>query len=138
MTHSSTIRLFVSSTFTDMKAERDLLQRDVFPRLRKKCLELGLRFQAIDLRWGVSDEAGRDNKTMRICVRELKRCQSGGPKPNFLILLGDRYGWCPLPEIIPADLFERLESWLNHRATEDTRQSRRKENSLTTDNTDRH
>ncbi len=92
-----------------MKAERDLLQREVFPRLRKKCLELGLRFQAIDLRWGVSEEAGRDNKTMRICLRELKRCQSGGPKPNFLILLGDRYGWCPLPEVVSGNLFKKLE-----------------------------
>jgi hypothetical protein len=138
MTPSSTIRLFVSSTFADMKSERDLLQREVFPRLRNKCLEVGLRFQAIDLRWGVSEEAGRDNRTMRICLRELKRCQSGGPKPNFLILLGDRYGWCPLPEIIPAGLFERLEPWLNHGATENTEQSRRRESSLTTDNTERH
>jgi hypothetical protein len=113
MRPSSTIRLFVSSTFTDMKAERDLLQRKVFKRLREKCQELGLRFQAIDLRWGVSEEAGRDNRTMRICLRELKRCQSGGPKPNFLILLGDRYGWCPLPEIIPAALFEKLEIEVN-------------------------
>jgi hypothetical protein len=45
---------------------------------------------------------------MRICLRELERCQEGGPKPNFLILLGDRYGWRPLPEVIPAALFEQL------------------------------
>ena len=103
-----TIRLFVSSTFSDMKAERDVLQGDVFPRLRRFCLSHGLRFQAIDLRWGVPEEAGKDNRTMRICLRELKRCQEGRPKPNFLVLLGDRYGWRPLPEIIPADLFARL------------------------------
>jgi len=31
---SRTIRVFVSSTFSDMKVERDVLQRDVFPRIR--------------------------------------------------------------------------------------------------------
>ncbi|MGO8796943.1 MAG: AAA family ATPase [Candidatus Sulfotelmatobacter sp.] len=107
-TTTRTIRLFVSSTFSDMKAERDVLQSDVFPKLRQLCLSNGLRFQAIDLRWGVPEEAGKDNRTMRICLRELKHCQEARPKPNFLILLGDRYGWQPLPEIIPADLFAQL------------------------------
>ncbi len=103
-----TIRLFVSSTFSDLKAERNALQEKVFPLLKQLCLTRGFRFQAIDLRWGISEEAGRDNKTMRICLRELRRCQQDRPKPNFLILLGDRYGWRPLPEIIPAALFGKL------------------------------
>ena len=110
MTTSRTIRLFVSSTFSDLKAERNALQEKVFPRLKQLCLSKGLRFQAIDLRWGISEEAGRDNRTMRICLRELKRCQQDRPKPNFLILLGYRYGWRPLPETIPANLFELLET----------------------------
>ena len=102
------IRLFVSSTFADFKAERDLLQQKVFPRLRRDCLSKGMRFQAIDLRWGVSDEAGHHNQTMQICLRELRRCQQIGTKPNFLILLGERYGWRPLPESMPSELFECL------------------------------
>ncbi|MFA5262262.1 MAG: AAA family ATPase [Opitutaceae bacterium] len=112
-TPSPTIRLFVSSTFSDLKSERDALQREVFPRLKQLCLSKGLRFQAIDLRWGISEEASRDNRTMRICLRELRRCQQDRPKPNFLILLGDRYGWRPLPEIIPATLFELLKAEFN-------------------------
>jgi hypothetical protein len=107
-----TIRLFASSTFSDMKAERDVLQADVFPRLRQLCLSNGLRFQPIDLRWGVPEEAGKDNRTMRICLRELKRCQEGRPKPNFLILFGDRYGWRLLPEIILAGIFIQLRAHL--------------------------
>ena len=59
---SKTFRIFVSSTFTDLKEERNILQRDVFPKLRKLCMEHGFRFQAIDLRWGVSEEAGQDNR----------------------------------------------------------------------------
>jgi hypothetical protein len=68
-----TFRLFVSSTFSDLKAERDALQRRVFPSLRKLCEQHGARFQAIDLRWGVSDEAALDQQTMNLCLREIRR-----------------------------------------------------------------
>ena len=112
-----TIRLFVSSSFKDFEAEREILQREVFPKLRQLCQAKGLRFQAIDLRWGISDEAGRDNQTLRICLRELKRCQQGHIKPNFLILLGDRYGWRPLPYKIAVTEFNALRAQL----TEDER-----------------
>jgi hypothetical protein len=91
-TATRTFRVFVSSTFEDLQAERDVLQRDVFPKLRKLCEENGARFQAIDLRWGVRDEAALDQQTMEICVREIERCQQTGIKPNFIVLLGDRYG----------------------------------------------
>jgi hypothetical protein len=63
---SKTFRIFVSSTFSDLKAERDRLQRFVFPRLRELCARHEGRFQAIDLRWGVSEEAGLDQRTMSI------------------------------------------------------------------------
>src|SRR4030042_3431503 len=43
---------------------------------------------------------------MNICLQELKRCQKITPKPNFIVLLGDRYGWCPLPPQIEAEEFE--------------------------------
>ena len=92
-----TFRVFVSSTFEDLKAERDALQRDVFPKLRKLCEENGARFQAIDLRWSVRDEAALAQQTMEICLREIERCQQTGIKPNFIVLLGDCYGWRPLP-----------------------------------------
>lgn len=47
----------VSSTFEDLEAERDALQREVFPKLRGLCEQNGARFQAIDLRGGVRDGA---------------------------------------------------------------------------------
>jgi NACHT domain- and WD repeat-containing protein len=103
-----TFRLFVSSTFGDLKSERDALQRFVFPRLQDFCLAHGCRFQAVDLRWGISTEAALDQRTMRICLDELRRCQEDSPRPNFLVLLGDRYGWRPLPEEIPGDEFSAL------------------------------
>lgn len=106
---SKTFRIFVSSTFSDLKEERNALQMEVFPRLRELCMQHGCRFQAIDLRWGVSAEASRDQRTMRICSEELRRCQEITPRPNFIVLLGDRYGWRPLPEVIPASEFEQIE-----------------------------
>ena len=45
-----TFRVFISSTFEDLKAERDALQKEVFPKLRKLCERQGATFQAIDLR----------------------------------------------------------------------------------------
>src|SRR5712691_6767626 len=103
-----TFRVFVSSTFSDLKAERNALQRYVWPGLRELCARYGTRFQAIDLRWGISEEAGRDQRTMPICLEELRRCQEISPRPNFVVLLGDRYGWQPLPSNILADEFEKL------------------------------
>ena|ERR1039458_3608309 len=87
-----TFRVFVSSTFEDLKEERD-----VFPKLRKLCEQHGARFQAIDLRWGVRDEAAVDQRTMEICLTEIERCQAAGVRPNFIVLLGDRYGSLPVP-----------------------------------------
>jgi hypothetical protein len=103
-----TFRVFVSSTFEDLKEERDALQHDVFPKLRTLCEQHGARFQAIDLRWGVRDEAGLDQQTMEICLREIERCKRTGIKPNFIVLLGARYGWQPLPPRIPASEFEAV------------------------------
>ncbi len=106
--HYPVIRVFVSSTFSDLKHERNALQREVFPRLEAYCQRYGFQFQAIDLRWGVPSEAGLDHRTMRICFDELRRSQEVSPRPNFLILLGDRYGWRPLPEEISTAEFEQL------------------------------
>ncbi len=107
--HWPVIRVFVSSTFSDLKDERNALQREVFPRLTHYCMVRGFQFQAIDLRWGVPGEAGRDHRTMQICFDELRRAQAVSPRPNFLVLLGDRYGWQPLAEAITEAEFQALE-----------------------------
>jgi hypothetical protein len=38
-----------------MKHERNALQEHVFPKLEELCLKNGFQFQAIDLRWGVTE-----------------------------------------------------------------------------------
>jgi hypothetical protein len=108
MSSQPVFRLFVSSTFVDFAHERQALQQIVFPRLQAHCEQRGARFQPIDLRWGISEEAALDQQTMRLCLAEIRRCQEETPCPNFLVFLGSRYGWRPLSEAIPAEEFEAL------------------------------
>ena len=96
MENNKTIKFFISSTFKDFEAERNILQKFVFPKLKELCHLNGFGFQPIDLRWGIIDEAGLDQQTMNICLNEIKR-SSYDPKPNLLLLVGQRYGWVPLP-----------------------------------------
>jgi WD40 repeat protein len=103
-----TFRIFISSTFGDLAQERNALQDRVFPALRRFCAGRGARFQAVDLRWGISQDAAEGQDTMRICLAEIDRCRQVTPRPNFVLLLGDRYGWRPLPFEIPKDEFETL------------------------------
>jgi hypothetical protein len=93
-----------------MQKERSILQRDAFPRLEKFCEENGAKFQAVDLRWGVNEESQLNQKTLEICLNEISRCQKISPKPNFLILLGDKYGWQPIPEKIPETEMNQINS----------------------------
>jgi len=98
--HPPIFRVFVSSTFSDFHQERDHLEQQVFPRVRQFCEARGARFQHVDLRWGISESAAREMKATELCELELQRCQQLSPRPNFVILAGDRYGWCPPPRKI--------------------------------------
>lgn len=101
-----TFRLFVSSTFGDLGLERDALQRDVFPHLERLCAARGARFVAVDLRWGVNEEAALDQRTLSICLDEVDRSRIAPLRPRFLVLLGERYGWRPLPYEVSAETFD--------------------------------
>jgi len=106
-TPSKTFRLFISSTFSDFQEERKTLQTEVFPFIKTYAAKQGYSFQPIDLRWGVSDEAQLDQKTLDLCLNEVKACKTH-IYPNFLIMAGDRYGWVPLPYAIEKEEFETL------------------------------
>jgi len=107
-------RLFVSSTFSDFTQEREILQSRVFPNLDAYCASKGYQFHAIDLRWGVNEEAQLDQRTAEICLGEVAAAKHY-PSPNFLIMVGDRYGWVPLPFAIAQDEFEAATAWLAER-----------------------
>ncbi|MCJ7626173.1 MAG: DUF4062 domain-containing protein [Anaerolineaceae bacterium] len=98
------IRVFISSTFKDMGAERDYLVKFIFPQLRFLCESRNVTWGDVDLRWGVTDEQKADGQVLPICLEEIVRC-----RPFFIGLLGERYGW--VPDQIPPELVAR-EHWL--------------------------
>ena len=94
-----TVRVFISSTFRDMQAERDHLVRFVFPRLRETLLKRRIHLVDVDLRWGVTG----DQDAFDLCMDEIDRCH-----PRFVCMLGGRYGWVPAPKTIRQSAFERV------------------------------
>ena len=66
-TDSRQIRVFISSTFRDMKEERDHLVKFTFPQLRKLCESRGVVWGEVDLRWGVTDEQKAEGTVLPIC-----------------------------------------------------------------------
>ena len=94
------ISVFISSTFNDMHAERDLLLKKVFPELSEWCARRRIRLFDIDLRWGVTSEDSRSKNTVEVCLRNIDRC-----RPFFLCFLGQRRGWVPEKERINPDTF---------------------------------
>lgn len=97
------MRVFVSSTFLDMKAERDELVKRVFPKLRRLCESRSVAWGEVDLRWGITDGKSAEGKVLPICMEEIRRCH------YFIGLVGERYGW--LPDAISPELLAR-EPWL--------------------------
>lgn len=90
-----TLPIFISSTFSDMMAERDALRDFVFKELEEKLSNRCVRLEPIDLRWGVetTDEKEKEQKelmVLKVCLDEIDRC-----KPFFIGIIGDRYGWVP-------------------------------------------
>nr|WP_275424835.1 tetratricopeptide repeat protein [Streptomyces sp. SID13726] len=85
--------MFVSSTFEDFHAERDLLAGIVFPELAERLGERWFDFEPVDLRLGVdttvhADEAAKSRLVVQVCLQEVARS-----RPFVLGLIGDRYGW---------------------------------------------
>ncbi len=109
MTHTKTFRMFVSSTFEDFEVERELLKSSLFPHIEEFCATKGYSFRAVDLRWGVTELAFKSHSTIDICLNEVDECLKS-PGPNFIALVGNRYGWVPLPKRIEIATMELLKN----------------------------
>src|SRR5689334_20606987 len=84
------LRLFLSSTFRDMQAERDILTRLVLPRQRAALAARNASLQEVDLRWGVTATMNVNSGALAVCLREVAGCF-----PLVIGLLGRRAGWLP-------------------------------------------
>ncbi|MFC9683615.1 tetratricopeptide repeat protein [Streptomyces sp. NPDC056948] len=111
---SNQVRVFLSSTFTDLARERSLIHHEVAPRLEEMSRHYGLDFQFSDLRWGVTPKDVVEDRTALICLEEVTRCRLTSPELNFLVILGDRAGTRFFPRWLPSsavgDLRRRLRS----------------------------
>lgn len=56
-----TIRIFLSSTFTDTRVDRNKLMEDVFEPVRDLCQQHGIAFEVVDLRWGKNAKSANSN-----------------------------------------------------------------------------
>ncbi|XP_070830732.1 telomerase protein component 1-like [Chaetodon trifascialis] len=95
------IRVFISSTFRDMHAERDILVQSVFPELRRRAASHCLYLQEVELRWGVTEE--ESGRAAELCLSEVCRSQM------LVGILGERYGLVTPKPALP-DLPQH--SWL--------------------------
>ncbi|XP_030629420.1 telomerase protein component 1 [Chanos chanos] len=103
------VRVFISSTFRDMHAERDILVRSVFPELRRRAAPHCLYLQEVELRWGITEE--ETSRTVELCLSEVCRSQV------LLGILGERYGLVPprpsLPDLPQYSWLESAPSGLS-------------------------
>ncbi|XP_020292680.1 NACHT and WD repeat domain-containing protein 2 isoform X2 [Pseudomyrmex gracilis] len=110
---SKIVRIFTSSTFTDTTMERNTLMAQCYPKLKDYCREKhGLEFQVVDMRWGVRDEATDDHMTTELCMREIENCQRLSMGPNFVVFLGQKYGYRPIPTYVLSSELEMLRTEL--------------------------
>ena len=93
---SNTIRVFLSSTFTDMQEEREYLVNTIFPYLRALARSKGIELTEVDLRWGITEDDAKNGKVVRLCLKEIELCKErSGELPFFIGIIGNRYGWQP-------------------------------------------
>lgn len=103
---------FISSTFSDMHQERDILISKVIPALKTYSYTKGQELTVTDLRWGidtVNAESGTEmNKILSVCMAEIDYC-----RPHMIILLGDRYGSLPEQSALTALINGNYQNYFN-------------------------
>lgn len=86
--------IFISSTFKDMDAERDVIKYDVISLLNNRYLKYGVEFRAVDLRFGINTEKLTEEESQNV-VLDVCLSMIDSSRPFFIALIGNRYGWIP-------------------------------------------
>jgi hypothetical protein len=89
------VRVFISSTFYDMHAERDHLTRVVLPSLRRHWLPRGVDVVFVDLRWGITKDDSIRLGSTQLCLKEIDNRISAFPSTT-------------------AELFDTVLDWVEH------------------------
>ena len=101
------IRVFLSSTFSDMERERTYFNEELSPKISRICAQRGVSFFSVDLRWGITQEEQINGQVLPICLSEIDKC-----RPYFIGILGSRYG--SVLETVPEQLGNSI-PWLRGR-----------------------
>ncbi|CAD7093198.1 unnamed protein product [Hermetia illucens] len=70
------------------------------------------------MRWGVRDEATDDHMTTELCMKEIENCQRLSMGPNFVVFLGQKYGYRPIPTYILSSELQMLRDELTAMGTD--------------------
>src|SRR5262245_49849692 len=84
-----TLRVYVSATARDMRAERDHLVKVVFPELRERLLPYRVELIDVDPRRGLPEDEPGSERVAPLCLSLIDECDL------FLGMIGSRYGWAP-------------------------------------------
>ncbi|CAH8574940.1 unnamed protein product [Schistosoma margrebowiei] len=110
--NSKSVRIFISSTFSDLNLERNVLMKYIYPKLKVYCREkYGFDFYAIDMRWGVPNVTQLDHLGPKTCYDEVEHCKFLSIGPTFITVLGQRYGEYEIPFTINSYEMELLKDW---------------------------
>ncbi len=95
------VRVFVSSTFSDMIEDRNELMTHVCELRRMSARGRAVEVVDVDLRWGADRRAGMAERDSAILP-----CRDH-PLPTFFIGLLGEHSWVPSPDAYPPDLLNR-------------------------------
>jgi len=110
------VKLFNSSTFSDMHCERDLLNARVYPAMRAVGLDRRIDFSWIDFRWGgvTEDDSNKKLGVLR-CLEKIEECnvplQRGVCLPLVVAIVGERCGWVPAADAPERHMAARRYPW---------------------------
>lgn len=94
------VKIFISSTFSDLDKERNYISQVVFNSLRD--MYKGISINEIDLRWGITEEQANKGKVIDLCLQYIRESN-----PFFIGILGDRYGTSfPSKDVVLSPLVE--------------------------------
>ncbi|KAK5906556.1 hypothetical protein CesoFtcFv8_004491 [Champsocephalus esox] len=82
---SNMVRVFISSTFTDMSIERKALLEKAYPEVLAFCRSLGLVFEVVDLHWGIRSVPSGDHEACEISLQEIQTSKRISAGPAFIV-----------------------------------------------------
>lgn len=71
------------------------------------------------MRWGITSDAFEYHGTTDLCLQEIQNCKKTSLGPNFVTLIGQKYGLRPVPTSISVKEFEILNNELQNILKED-------------------